>query len=428
MPSFSSSFSIRSFGFPFVPRYYLHCNLLHFTALHCSRAFPPSSHQSLLIAPLSRLNSTYLTLATQGFVSSHIVIHRLPAQIRYLTDGRARFNFLCWTILPGAIALAASSCTVPCPGLTGFQPRRATRANILQLSNKDSPWRQHSTISIETDSSASYSSTVALLHCAAVADLHCTLLHPPYRTTALACPTLLTIRPLLALHVSLPTTLPCCYYSIAASLRNSFSLKSSSHLSDPLRRSLCGVSQPIREIPSWFRSLDSAALLFVSLPRFDPETIRHDIHCKCTTQTSIISVISPCLVLSLLCFVLPACLYNHMPIPATSDVAPSILRAASSALHVPVQPTPWSTRASHAMHSLHMVDILSQNIPVNHNCFPPSAFISLRIGISLPLLSALSVLLGPDISGTFPKIWILPTMTPYTHLFFYHMSKFHPIP
>lgn len=161
MPSFSSSFSIRSFGFPFVPRYYLHCNLLHFTALHCSRAFPPSSHQSLLIAPLSRLNSTYLTLATQGFVLSHIVIHRLPAQIRYLTDGRARFNFLYWTILPGAIALAASSCTVPCPGLTGFEPRRATRANILQLSNKDSPWRQHSTISIETDSSTSYSSTVA---------------------------------------------------------------------------------------------------------------------------------------------------------------------------------------------------------------------------------------------------------------------------
>jgi hypothetical protein len=83
------------------------------------------------------------------------------------------------------------------------------------------------------------------------------------------------------------------------------------------------------------------------------------------------------------CFVLPACLYNHMPIPATSDVAPSMLRAASSALHVPVQPTPWSTRASHAMHSLHMVDILSQNIPVNHNCFPPSVFISLSIGIDL---------------------------------------------
>lgn len=195
-----------------------------------------------------------------------------------------------------------------------------------------------------------------------------------------------------------------------------------------LKVKLTSLRPPFAVPCAAFRSLDSAALLFVPLPRFDSETIRHDIHCKCTTQTSIISVKSPCLVLSLLCFVLPACLYNHMPIPATSNVAPSTLRAASSALHVPVQPTPWSTRASHAMHSLHMVDILSQNIPVNHNCFPPSAFVSLRIGISLPLLSALSVLLGLDISGTFSKIWILPIMTPYTHLFFYHMSKFYPIP
>jgi hypothetical protein len=81
------------------------------TALHCCRAFPPSSHQPIVTNRPSLATELYISYPRNSsfcLVSyNYLVIHRLPAQIRYSTDGRARFNFLCWTILPEAIALAA---------------------------------------------------------------------------------------------------------------------------------------------------------------------------------------------------------------------------------------------------------------------------------------------------------------------------------
>jgi hypothetical protein len=52
------------------------------------------------------------------------------------------------------------------------------------------------------------------------------------------------------------------------------------------------------------------------------------------------------------------------------------------------------------MHSLHMANMLSQNIPANLVCFPPSAFVSVR----------------PQLGQSCPPCWVQTFLVPFSLL------------
>jgi hypothetical protein len=186
--SSSFSFSISVPSLAFLPT--LYCTVLYCTLLYCSRAFPPPilhrisscAHQSLLINCPS--------LATKLFIS-------------YLRNSSSRFfpTLLCSTILPGAIARVGGchpffSSPIPHPGQTRLEPSRELCSVCKHPILFQHSFRRTTRPSIETYQihQTNYSPTVALLHFGA------------HSSTYLPTPS--TILPLLALHVSLPTTLP----------------------------------------------------------------------------------------------------------------------------------------------------------------------------------------------------------------------------